>query len=106
MDVVSEAAKFGPYAFMLLVIFVGLKYALDKLLPAWVDMNNRITQVVENNTEALTKLCDNTATTVAALEDHDTRAQRIETNVGQIARVVDRTEAKVDKLHEAIKGKP
>jgi len=75
------------------------------LLLAYREMTAKMTDVVANNTQALTRLCDSTTEVSNTLSQHDERAQRIEQTVGQVSRVVDRTEQKVDSLHQTINGK-
>ena len=75
------------------------------LLLAYREMTAKMTDVVANNTQALTRLCDSTQQTVDTLEQHDERAQRIEQTVGQVSRVVDRTEQTVNAMHRTINGK-
>ncbi len=85
--IVKEAAQFGPYAFLVVVILFAVWKLFEKVLA-----------VVDNNTQALTRLCDGNADTANTLEAHDQRAQRIEATVGQVARVTDRIEQKLDGM--------
>jgi uncharacterized protein Yka (UPF0111/DUF47 family) len=73
------------------------------LLLAYRDMSNKMTDVVRNNTEAITRLCGSSENTEKLLGEHDERAQRVEQTIGQVARVVDRTEQKVDAIHQSIR---
>ncbi len=93
--IAKEAAQFGPYAFLVVVILFAVWKLFEKVLA-----------VVDNNTQALTRLCDSSEGTVDSLAQHDQRAQRIEQTVGQISRVVDRTEQKIDSLGGGNRPRP
>jgi len=104
MDLASEAVQFGPFAFILVVVLLGVGIGGRWLVDKMIGMQREVNTVVQNNTEALTRLCDGSASTHRALAEHDQRAERVEAAIGQIGRAVDRTEAKVDRLAERMRS--
>ena len=86
MEIVSEAAKFGPYAFILMIVLAFGWKTMEKVL-----------SVVENNTTALTKLASSADVTTDKLTEHDARSQRMEAATGQIIATTGRIEQKLDR---------
>lgn len=86
-SVLTQAAEFGPYAFILVLILL-IGFALLKL----------ILPVIERNSTAMEKLSQTTAATIERITAHDERSIIGWQQVSKIDSAMERVEEKLEAL--------
>lgn len=118
VDLASEAAKFGPYAFMLFVI-LGAVYLISRDYMAQSDrrecerearetaryaerqeLNARMLNVISENTKAMQALADMTQAEIAQIGTHDARVG----SLGEKIERIDQTTMRIERIVSAPKG--